>query len=359
MAERFKGVDFDFLLMTIDEGRKFKDRIEEEVEEGLFHVAYDYRKLPADRRGDPILLDQVGAYLASRFSVRDYRTDEEKKAHAEKLKRIHEQKRQLRMAKLGAKTMWQYEFYRLRKFFRTVACTIGPRELLACSRRKKFAQIVFLGVNCEAAFRFLRRWGFVDSSLFAWAGTTDIPTLSAAIDALDDLPTGPFTLSEHTHVWKSVDTDTYYHGKLKWDDRKDRPTAEDIDNDLADLRGRLGYLVEKFKRYLSNEEKTLLVLKLSDEDAASDDMADRLCRLESALARRKARNCALLIVCRRADLCRMPPEKDGLFIRCVREFNSNQCATMAETGDPVAWHAIFTEFAPEKILPKAHAFKFE
>jgi hypothetical protein len=32
---------------------------------------------------------------------------------------------------------------------------------------------------------------------------------------------------------------------------------------------------------------------------------------------------------------------------------------MPEAGDPVAWNAIFTEFAPAKVLKKAHAFKFE
>lgn len=125
------------------------------------------------------------------------------------------------------------------------------------------------------------------------------------------------------------------------------------------MRGRLRHLVDKFRRYVSSSESTLLVLRLSDVDASASNVQERLRRLWEALARLGAQNCSLLVVCRRSDLVRMPPESDGLFIRCVREFNTPDYATRENTGDPVGWSAIFTEFAPAKILPKAHAFKFE
>lgn len=359
MSARFKGIRFDFLQMTVDPGRPFDRRIEDDVEDGLFHVSYDYRKLPVNSMAGAIQLEQVSGYLASRFSVRDYRTKEAKASYAKLLKARRERRLCRRMEDFGASNRLQYELYRLRKTFRSIACAIGPRSLLARVRQKKFDNVVFLGSNCEAAFRFLRRWGFVDSSLFAWSSTTDLPTLTAALDRIDDIPDGTFEFKERSRVWKSVETNTYHHGRLKIDEGGSRPSPAELDQDLADMRGRLRHLVDKFRRYVSSSESTLLVLRLSDVDASASNVQERLRRLWEALARLGAQNCSLLVVCRRSDLVRMPPESDGLFIRCVREFNTPDYATRENTGDPVGWSAIFTEFAPAKILPKAHAFKFE
>lgn len=46
------------------------------------------------------------------------------------------------------------------------------RHIKAVSEAKKYDNIIFLGYNCEVAFRFFRQYRFVDSSLFAWTGVT-------------------------------------------------------------------------------------------------------------------------------------------------------------------------------------------
>lgn len=359
LSERFNGVKCDFLLLTVDEGRSFSDRVEEEVDEGLLHVAYDYRKLPANRLGDPIVLDQVAQYLASRFSVRDYRTVEEKKSYAKLVKRRRTERLRNRMAKFGATSRWQYELYRLRKSLRSVACVIGPRELLARRRQKRFDQIAILGANCETAFRFLSRWGFLDSSLFAWSFVPGLDALSFALENLDSIPNGGLSFNNRAKMWKSACAGIHFHGRMKFDMPMPPPTEQELDEDLADLRGRLGHLVEKLKTYLQNDKSTLLALRLPESDSSCDDLPEKFARLENALDRVGARNCTLLVICRRDSLRKLPPETEHRVYRCVKAFNPHSCAVLAETGDPVAWHAIFTEFAPTKIQKKAHAFKFE
>ena len=53
------------------------------------------------------------------------------------------------------------------------------------------------------------------------------------------------------------------------------------------------------------------------------------------------------------------PAGERRIYRSVKSFNHPAKVAWEELGDPVAWNAIFTEFAPAKVLKKAHAFKFE
>ena len=359
LAEKFKGVEFDFLQMNIDPGRSFADRIDEEVEEGLFHVEYDYRDAKADPKANAVMLDQIAAYLASRFTVRDYRTADEKKAYAERLKRKREEKFKLRMEKFGAKTRTQYELMRLRKFLRAIACLVGPRAIAARMRQRKYAQIMIMGANCENAFRFIKRWGFVESSLFTWTKTRTVATLLNAVRNMDAIPEGPFEYNFRTGLWINRKMDLHFHGKMKWHPGETKPTEAQMEADRDDLIGRLRHLVEKFRRYMANDVETLFVRRMTDEDVASPDLAQQLDDLESALEALGAKRRRLLLVFERKDRGSLPPETATRTYRFVKKFNPPECATRPESGDPVAWNAIFTEFAPAKILKKAHAFKFE
>lgn len=259
----------------------------------------------------------------------------------------------------GAQTPLQYRLFRIRAAWRRVMSVVGPRALRALARRKRYPQIVSLGVNCEIAFRFYCRWGFVDSSVFAWAASKDLATIEAALRNLRSVHEGSFSMNERTHMWMNADCGINFHGNLKWKPDSPTPPREALDEDLAELRGRLRHLTEKLVRYLRSDEETLLVHKLSDEDAAADDLGSRLDSLEKTLAGMGSRNCTLLVVCQDADMPRMPSPSPMRVYRSVREFNSRRKVTWRELGDPVGWDALFSEFAPKTILPKAHSFKFE
>lgn len=231
-----------------------------------------------------------------------------------------------------------------------------PRIVSARFRRHRFAQIVPVGVNCEVAFRFYRRWGFVDSSLAAWAQLYDLDTTARMLRNLSSVMTGEATFEPQSKMWKCGNTGVKFHGKLKYGHVD---TPDEIAADLADLRSRVAHLREKLLRFATNGAETLFIHRLSGIDERDTDrLAGRLDALEAALAGLGARNWRLLVICEKPFLANMPEGPNRIF-RSVRRFNPTDDVTNADLGDGIGWQAIFTEFAPLKVLPKKHAFKFE
>ena len=231
-----------------------------------------------------------------------------------------------------------------------------PRVVSARFRRNCFAQIVPVGVNCEVAFRFYSRWGFVDSSLAAWAQLYDLDTTVRMLRNLSAVMTGEATFEPQSKMWKCGNTGVKFHGKLEYGHVD---TPDEIAADLADLRGRVAHLREKLVRSAANEAETLFIHRLSEGDERETGrLADRLDALEAALAGLGARNGRLLVICEEPFLTDMPRGPNRIF-RSVRRFNPTDDVTNADLGDGIGWQAIFTEFAPAKVLPKRHGFKFE
>ena len=349
LAAAFPGTRFDFLLIQPDEAIPFERRTLERPEDGLERLAFDYR----DTRpgADPSCSDfsKIVRALDGLFAVRDYRTAEEIRAHD--LRRLRS-----RWAKFGADTALEYRWKRLSlPLARAYVATLG--QLVARLRRKRFDQIVPVGVNCETAFRFFRKWGFVDSSLFAWAQSRNLATVAAALARFDAIAAGPIAPNASDHLWLCGNSGVRFHGKLKWRPGA-TPTQDELDADLADLRERVAHLKRKFLDYLRNEKSTLFVHRLAAADAVAPDLAARLDTLEAELVRLGARNWRLLVICERKDLGRMPPGANRIF-RAVAAFNPGSDIANARRGDAPGWNAVFSEFAPARILAKAHSFKFE
>lgn len=358
MSAKYPNAEFNFLLVSLEPGRPLKDRVDETPLPGVRRIAFDFKSYAPGAPAYGIEVGMIATLLEKEYRVRDYRTKEERESFLRARKKKRGQKLARKMEELGAATPAQYWLYRARRVLRNVLCHVGPRALSARLRRHKYEQIVLLGMNCDLPFRFYRRWGFVDSSLFAWANSRDLATLTAALGRIGSLADGKFEVSERSRMWLSVDTGILFHGKLNWEENTGTPPKAELDKDLADLRDRLRHLAEKLRRYLSNDEETLVVHRLSDEDAAAPDLAARLGAFEDAISRLGARNWRLLVVCRTSDLAKMPASERRVF-RGVKAFNPLAKVTSADLGDPVGWNAVFSEFAPAKILPKAHGFKFE
>lgn len=258
-----------------------------------------------------------------------------------------------KFALYGADNWLQYRLYRLRNrlagrlpFFRTAVARL---------RQKKFDCVVPVGVNCETAFRFYRKWKFLDSSLFAWANSRSLETLTKTVSRLPDLMTGPARLDPKSHMWICENTNVGFHGKLT---AGEAHTPEEEAADLADLRSRTEHLKQKFLKALQSERPALVVHRLSSGDMSAPDLGVRLDALQAAFAKLGARNYTLLVVCEKPFLDKMPAGPNRVY-RAVNLFNPLNRAADANIGDSVGWQAIFTEFAPAKILPKAHKFKFE
>jgi len=263
--------------------------------------------------------------------------------------------RAAKFALYGATNVLQYRFNRLRNHLAEVLPF--PRIVRARLRQKKYAHIIPIGINCETAFRFYRKWKFLDSSLFAWTNSRNLATLTETLADLPRLLGGEMRFDPKSRMWICERTKIGLHGKLNLASDV-VPTSEEIAADLTDLRGRVAHLKEKLLNDLSDEKSTLLVHRLAFEDMSASDLSDRLDRLQRTLADLGSRNCTLLVICEKPFLSTMPSAPNRIF-RPVNLFNAMNHAADKNVGDAVGWQAIFTEFAPEKILPKAHKFKFE
>ena len=345
LNDRFAPAHFDCLLMTNDASRPFAQRAFSEVEPGLFQISFDFldRKHPLPNQPDLAL---TSAALREHFAVRDYRTDAERRQFAEKEKCAKLEKRRLRRLKnlnrlLG---LWYGRFNPLADF-------------LARRRRLKFEQFVILGFNCEPAFRFFSRWGFVDSSLFAWANCGDLVRLSGALMEFPRLGAEGFDYHGPSRMWKCRASGVYFHGKMKAHPGDPEPTEAQLAADRDDLAARIRHLKDKFLAYARNEKPTVFVYRLGKE-AVEPALDSKIRLLERALAHLGAKNARLLFVCERKALHLMPEGENRIF-RAVNRFNPPDDVTNRKKGDPAGWRRIYDEFAPARILPKTHAFKFE
>lgn len=346
LNRRFAPARFDILLVSDEPGRAFADRRFEEVEPGLFHMSFSYVDPKHALPNQPDLA-LTGTALAELFSVTDYRTAEERA-------RFAEQKRREKLAKRAKRR--QARLLKLANFWH--GRWNLHYDLLSLRRQRKFEQVAFLGSTCEGAFRFYCRWGFLDSSLFAWAGTTSIARLSEELaDRFSKLGTGDFSLHEPTLIWQCENTGFRFHGRFKGNEK---PTADQLAADREDLRARLAHLKEKFIRYATNEKPTLFVYRMVEKDQPLPDLAERFAKLEAAFESIGARNWTILAICEREYLPNMPVSsvKHTVF-RAVNRFNPTADVTNRKKGDPSGWRRIFTEFAPLHLMKKAHSFKFE
>ena len=349
LNERFAPAKFDFLLVSHDPNRTFSQRTFKAVEDGLFHLSFDFldrKRTDLPNQPDLIL---TSAALAEHFAVKDYRAPEEKH-------RFTAAKRAKRYARLGVDNAFAYHRMRLSIWLHgrfNFLC-----DLIARLRRKRFSQTVILGFNCEPAFRFYRRWGFLDSSLFAWSNTKSLETLTSAIRNLPKLGSETFSFHEASRMWRCDVSGIFFHGRMKPVPGAPAPTATEIEADREELCSRLAHLKEKFIRYATNNDSTLFIYKPRESDAEDPAFGRKLDELEIALTALGAKNWKLLVICERKMLGRMPQGPDRVF-RAVNEYNPGTDVTNAKKGDGSGWNRIFSEFAPLRILPKAHGFKFE
>ena len=227
---------------------------------------------------------------------------------------------------------------------------------------RKYDQFLFLGYNCELAYRFYRSNGFLDSSLFAWSLVDSVEQLVFALRHFDKLCTGDIVYDEDVSLYRCQQTGVCFHGResmTKWMKKEER--SEGILRDLTDLRGRVGYLKEKFLRYLRNDASTLAVLKIDTAACRDGSIWEPLRTLKQTLGELGARNVDVLVICEESarglifECCR----DLGFALRSVRLFNPGSDACSEKHGDTAGWNRIWLEFAPAHFGVKKHRFKFE
>ncbi len=119
MAENFHGKRFEVCLFNLDRDRPFSSRTEEEVEPGFFHVVFDYADHSPGAAAYNVNQKAIAEIMKRHFSVRDYRTSEEKRAYREKM-------RAKQFAKDGVSTAFGYRMYRLKRRLQKLFGKRGP-----------------------------------------------------------------------------------------------------------------------------------------------------------------------------------------------------------------------------------------
>ncbi len=108
LSAGYPGISFEMCLVSLDRSRPYADRIEEEVEPGLLHAVFDYADHTPGAPDFSVDFNMLTSFLAAHFSVRDYRTPEEKRA-------FKELRRRQKYAKAGVSGFWGLLLHRVRK----------------------------------------------------------------------------------------------------------------------------------------------------------------------------------------------------------------------------------------------------
>jgi len=349
LERHFASTRFDFFLLSYEKGLPLEKRRTEILGDGITRVTFDYRDYTPGKQPYQVDIRTTGALLASMFQVRDYRTRAEKR-------KFRQQKWEKRCKKAGVKNRTEYHLAQVSSFLHGRYNLVG--DLTARLKRKRFEQIIVLGFNCEAAFRFVCKWDFLDSSLLAWTNSRDLGNLAKALGNFNQICAGEMEFHEKSRMWQCMSSRIFFHGKMRAVPGSPQPTEEEKASDLADLRARAAHLKEKFLTYATNEKSTLFVYKIRPEDAELPEFGAQLAALESAIEALGAKNWRLLVICERNQLAKMPPGPNREF-RAVTRFNPGNDVTSRKKGDPAGWNRIFSEFAPARILKRAHKFKYE
>ncbi len=347
----YPRVKVDFLMFALEPGRPFEERLVEDLGDGFTRVAFDFRDCRPGKPDHAVQLPACAAIMREIASVRDYRTRDEIKA-------MNRRTRRVKIQEAGAKNEWEYFWMRRRRELMHLGDIVFPRLAIARMRSRKYDHVLSLGMNCEPAYRFSLSWGFVDSTPFAWGLSPVLPTFARVLREPELLGSDGFEWHAKSLMWKCRKTGMYFHGRLVLEPNSAAPSQDVLDADKADLVQRLDYLGKKFARVLSDESSKALVLRVHTKDVLRDDINGSLDAIQRTLESHGARNYTLVVVVERAVRRRVAAAPNRV-VRTVNAFNPGGYVTKEKLGDPVGWKALFAEFAPAKILPKKHAFKFE
>ena len=235
-------------------------------------------------------------------------------------------------------------------------------RLRARMRSRRFDHIVTLGYNCELSARFFQCFGFVDATLFSWAGA-DLPDeLAYAIEHYEDIFSGEVAAPTRTFpLFFCKNTKIRAHGRAKqqvW--TAEQPPPQDfIDAERAELISRFEHLKKKTIDYLRDDKSVLAIVKLHPSCCRPGLANASAVRYIDALKKVGARNMTFLVVCEAAAAASFEKPHPEFELRTVAEYNPESHAADLKRGDTKGWRLIFDEFRPKTIKKQAHKFKFE
>ena len=110
LSDHFTSVRFELLLLHCEHGRSYSDRIETDHGNGVRSLVFDYDDNRPDIPKFQPNIGMIAQILASRYSVRDYRTPDERAAGKRRA-------RQKEYEKFGVHNWWQLRLAKWRMHF--------------------------------------------------------------------------------------------------------------------------------------------------------------------------------------------------------------------------------------------------
>lgn len=217
-------------------------------------------------------------------------------------------------------------------------CCIRLRYKYHSRHMKKYHEIIMLGKNCETAFYFLQNFGFIESNLFAWSFIKEDNMISV-LNSPDMLLYGDLR-PVAGGMFEHVPTGFLFHGRS---DNYDIADENTIQNDIAELKSRLSYLVKKFKNSLDSNQKKLFICTIS-----SDINQQNYILLLYNFFQHTTNNFDILCVLEETNKTKniLKIQNDNLYIRFINHFAPYHRVTILKLGDPKGWRRIFNEFGP-------------
>lgn len=239
------------------------------------------------------------------------------------------------------------------------ASIINSLELLFSNKKyvKIYKQVFSIGYNCENAYRFCKKYRFVDSSLFSWANTKNIETLLFVLQDLDKLFL--HKPKKVPYMWECEDTHILFHGKENPDMSINfqKYSEEDFKQYQDELVSRVAHLKEKFIEQLTNDKKTLIMYTYKTTNESKEEIEENILKLDLILEKLGKNNCDLLIILEQANYGEYNLG-DKIFVRYVDSFSPHDNVTTRKY-DKKSWKKIFKEFKADYKLKNNKSFKFD
>ena len=316
--------------------------------------AENIRRLRVDMTGSHPVMGNV-KHVASLFA--DYNLTDSGKAYSTKpldrnrLVRDFESEERNRRKKKRSRN--------LKKHMRSILCAV--RWLPARLRRRRYANVLMLGYNCELAFRAVCSWGGVDSGVFSWSACVSLDGLIAALRGFDNIGRcgwKPFKTVNPLHYCSA--TNVGFHGRAPAERLAPGGVIDEaaIAEDRRELESRLEHLKEKFLRQLREDRSTLVVYKAWTKDCVPG-ISEKIIALKRELEAMGGRSFELLVVCERKAASAFDGVHPEFMLRTVEAYNPNDDVTARRLGDPSGWRLLFAEFAPETVKGRGKSFKFD
>ena len=214
-------------------------------------------------------------------------------------------------------------------------------------KENKFDHIISLGYNCEVMFRFVKYFGFEESSIFNWVGILGAEHLISVLKNFNEIGKNGFL--DPNPLYEDKISKVRFHGKFS---TTSGVKKEDIEQDKINLREKIEYLKEKFLRILRDDSRKLYIFKLMPKDVKIEILDE----IYQTFLNMGAKNFKLLFI--KEEKYKLYPENKNYIIRDVKYFANDNDVTNKKYFKN-GFNKIFDEFYCDIKPKKDKKYKFE